>query len=230
MFRYGLVFLLFLSLSLPAAAETVYTVYIEAGRDNTLIEDPAGGLSNGAGPDFFVGRTNQPEGQSIRRGVIFFELAEVIPGNAVIQSVSLRLYQDANNADQRLISLHRLLDDWGEGTSFSAGGGGAAATAGDSTWLYSFYPQIFWSHEGGNFTGQSSAWQNVGGIGFYTGESTDSLIKDVEFWLKKPNKNFGWIIIGDEDNPQTVKRFASRENPDARFQPLLEVTYSLASY
>jgi len=222
--RIGPVFLLFLFLALPAAAETVF---IEAGRDNTLIEDPAGAFSNGAGPGFFVGRNNQPEGLSIRRGVIFFELAGVIPGNAVIQSVSLRLYQDANNADQRLVSLHRLLDDWGEGTSFSSGGGGAAATAGDATWLYSFYPQIFWSHEGGNFTGQSSGRQFVGGPGFYTWESTDALMKDVGFWLRKPNKNFGWIIVGDEDAPQTVKRFASRENLTLEFRPRLEVTYML---
>ncbi len=222
--RYGFALLFLLYFSLPAAAETVS---LEASRDNTLIEDPAGALSNGAGPDFFVGRTNQPEGQSIRRGVIFFELAGVIPANAVIQSVSLRLYQDANNADQRLVSVHRLLDDWGEGTSFSTGGAGAAATVGDATWLYSFYPQIFWSHEGGNFTGQSSARQYVGGPGFYTWDNADGLIKDVAFWLKKPQKNFGWILIGDEDNPQTVKRFASRENLTTEFRPRLEVTYLL---
>ena len=47
------------------------------------------------------------------------------------------------------------------------------------------------------------------------------------YWLKHPEKNFGWILIGDETEPQTAKTFASRENPDETLRPLLEVEYSL---
>ena len=42
-------------------------VHIPADRDNTLIEDPDGALSNGTGLAFFAGRTNQSM-FSIRRG------------------------------------------------------------------------------------------------------------------------------------------------------------------
>lgn len=202
-------------------------VSIEASRDNTLIEDPAGAYSNGSGPYFFVGRTNQSEGLSIRRAVIYFDVAGAIPGNAIIESVSLRLYQEGNNPDQRLVSLHRIIDDWGEGASSGTGGQGALSQPGDATWLHTFYPDYFWSQEGGDFTGGSSAWQYVGGPGYYTWGSTDSLIKDVQLWLKKPHKNFGWILIGDEDNPQTVKRFTSRENLNTALKPLLNVSYRL---
>jgi hypothetical protein len=223
MCKCGLVLLFVLFFSLQATAETMS---IEAGRDNTLIEDPAGAYSNGSGPNFFVGRTNQPEGSNIRRGVIYFDLTAV-PGKAAIESVSLTLYQDANNPDQRLIGLHRLIDDWGEGASSSSGGQGALSQPGDATWLHTLYPGNFWSHEGGNFTGESSAWQFVGGLGYYTWENADGLVKDVQFWLKKPQKNFGWTLIGDEDNPQTVKRFASRENLNTAFRPVLTVIYRL---
>ena len=222
--RCGLVLLFLLFFSLQAAAETVS---IEAGRDNTLIEDPAGAYSNGSGPYFFVGRTNQPEGSSIRRGVIYFDVAGAISENVVIEGVSVTLYQDASNPDQRLIGLHRLIDDWGEGASSSAGGQGALSQAGDATWLHTFYPGYFWSREGGNFTGESSAWQYVGGFGYYTWENADGLVKDVQFWLKKPQKNFGWTFIGDEDYPQTVKRFASRQNLNTAFRPVLTVIYRL---
>ena len=39
---------------------TTVTMTVEAGRDATLIEDPDGGLANGAGPALFVGRRHRP--------------------------------------------------------------------------------------------------------------------------------------------------------------------------
>jgi hypothetical protein len=61
--------------------------------------------------------------------------------------------------------------------------------------------------------------------GYYIWGSTDRLVHDVDYWLRHPEKNFGWIIIGDENESQTVKRFASRENPDPDLVPVLEVNY-----
>ena len=59
----------------------------------------------------------------------------------------------------------------------------------------------------------------------YTWESTVHLVQDVTLWGAFGGNNHGWILIGDEDEPQTAKSFASRENPDAALRPVLEITY-----
>jgi hypothetical protein len=223
MFRFLWITLLFVLISLPASADTVY---VEASRDNTLIEDPDGALSNGAGPAFFAGRTNQLE-NSIRRGVIHFEVADALPRNAIIESVYLTLHGTQANDDIRLISLHRLLDDWGEAGSSRNGGAGAPAEDGDATWLHTFYDDFFWVHEGGQFIPSANAIQEVGGTGSYTWGSTPCMVGNVRQWLKNPQRNFGWLIMGDESEPQTAKRFDSRENENPDFCPLLEINYRL---
>jgi hypothetical protein len=201
------------------------TVYIGASGDNTLIEDPDGARSNGAGPAIFAGRTNQ-QMNSIRRGVIYFDVASALPADAAVESVSLTLYMTKANNIDRLIRLQRLQRDWGEGASSSGGGQGAPAEPGDATWLHTFYPDTSWGRDGGQYAGRVSAGMMVGDVvGDYTWGSTDRMVQDVNRWLKHPEKNFGWIIIGDESAPQTVVPFASRENPDPDTVPVLEVTY-----
>lgn len=210
---------------LPALTQAE-TILIEAGADNTLIEDPNGALSNGAGPALFAGRTNQPM-NSTRRAVLNFDVAAAIPPDAVVDSVVLTLFnQKALNGD-RTLTLHRLKAQWGEGASASGGGSGAPAQPGDATWLHTFYPDSYWSKEGGKFVKRASASQVViDAIGFFSWGSTDRMVDDVDRWLKHPAKNFGWILIGDETAPQSVKTFASRENPDESLRPVLEVTYT----
>ena len=87
--RTGIALVLFLA---PAAA-TAETVLIDAARDTTLIEDPDGALANGSGPVFFAGRTNQGQ-NSVRRGLVFFDVAAVVPGNASVESVRVRRRAD----------------------------------------------------------------------------------------------------------------------------------------
>ena len=52
-------------------------VSIVASQDNTLWEDDNGTTSNGAGENLFVGRNG---GGQIRRAVLKFDVAAVIPG------------------------------------------------------------------------------------------------------------------------------------------------------
>jgi hypothetical protein len=52
-------------------------------------------------------------------------------------------------------------------------------------------------------------------------------VADTRIWIATPQKNFGWILLEDETAPQSVKSFASREEPDPSLRPVLEVTYSL---
>ena len=215
-----------LLITLPASAMTV-TAYIEASRDNTLFEDPAGALSSGAGPALFAGRTNQPM-NSIRRGIIYFDVASALPANAVIKDASLMLYMTKANNINRVITLHRLLRDWGEGASVSSGGRGAPAEPGDATWLHTFYPDTFWNREGGHYVGRVSARLAVGDvIGYYASGSTKQMVQDIHRWLKRPGMNYGWMLKGEESVPQTVVPFASREHPDPDRVPLLEVIYKV---
>ena len=226
--------LLFVSLPLIPMLSTADEVLIVAGADNTLYEDSLGSVSNGSGAIMVAGRTNG-EVDSIRRAVLFFDVAGNIPHGAVVESVALSLYLNKGNGGAREMRLHRLLTDWGEGASVKDGGGlGATAEPGDATWLHTFYPDAFWGSDGGRYVGRVSASQSVGTAGgnndhagSYTWPSTDRLVDDVRRWVKKPSRNYGWILVGDESVKQTAKQFASRESVSPELRPMLEVTYSL---
>ena len=226
--------LLFVSLPLIPMLSTADDVLIVAGADNTLYEDSLGSVSNGSGAIMVAGRTNG-EVDSIRRAVLFFDVAGNIPHGAVVESVALSLYLNKGNGGAREMRLHRLLTDWGEGASVKDGGGlGATAEPGDATWLHTFYPDAFWGPDGGRYVGRVSASQLVGTAGgdndlagSYTWPSTDRLVDDVRRWVKKPSMNHGWILVGDESVKQTAKQFASRESVSPELRPMLEVTYSL---
>lgn len=116
-------------------------VTLTAVADNTLYEDTnaSAQVSNGAGPNFYVGDSwHQAAGLAIRRGVLQFDLSS-IPANATIDSVTLTLHLSKTKAaTAETVSLNRLLQNWGEGTSDSTGMG-AAATTNDATWLDTFW-------------------------------------------------------------------------------------------
>jgi len=207
----------------PVCAEMVD---IPADRDNTLIEDPDGALANGLGRAFFAGSTNQAA-FGIRRGLIRFDVAAALPKNALIDRVFLSLYQNSNNVAPSAVSLHRVLDDWGEGASFTGGGGGAPAEPGDATWLHTFYDYDFWVQEGGHFIPHASATEVVADTDYYTWQSTVNLVNDVRLWLHAPQQNFGWLVMGDEDTQGSAKRFDSREGQEDDQHPVLTVEYHL---
>lgn len=229
--------LIFLSLQLIPFASPAepQAVYIVAGADNTLYEDPDGAVANGAGGFMLVGRNNLQQ-DSIRRAVLYFDVAGQLPHGAIVEQAVLSLYLERGNGGERVLNLHRLLSDWGEAGSDVAGGGlGAPAQEGDATWLHSFYPDAFWGRDGGRYSGRVSASQLVGDPvvgdidtpGVYQWGSSDRMVQDVRRWLNHPEKNFGWILLGDESAPQTVKRFSTRDNVDPDLRPVLEVHYSM---
>jgi hypothetical protein len=213
-------------LLLAPAFAMAESLVIEAGRDTTLIEEPEGGLANGSGPAFFVGRTNQGQ-DSVRRALIYFDVSAALPANARVESVRLTLYMTPSNSTSRPITLHRLLAGWGEGASFASGGGGDFSVPGDATWIHTFYDDEFWVRPGGRFVPRASASRDVAGSGFYTWEGTRKMVANVRSWLAAPHRNSGWILLGDEATPQSVKSFASREDPDPLLRPVLEVRYQL---
>ena len=131
----------------------------------------------------------------------------------------------AGDAD---VGLHLVLADWQEGAADASGneGSGADADQGDVTWTQRLFKSLDWDTPGGDFTPDASAAVTVAGIGSYTWQSTTQLVADVQGWLDDPAANFGWLILGDESNLQTAKRFASKENPDEEFRPALTVEYT----
>ena len=200
--------------------------FLPADRDTTLIEDPDGAFSNGTGPAFFVGQTNQPAG-SLRRGLVRFDVASAMPRGAILESVVLHLTALSGNPGASSVRISRVLADWGEGASFSTGGRGAPSETGDATWIHTFYDTEFWKHTGGQFVRSSSAAFVVDGPGEYLVTSGPRMLADVRLWTAAPSRNFGWILIGDESRPQSVQPFASRESSDPAAVPGLEIVYRL---
>ena len=217
---------LLFSSCLLATAVFASEVNIPADRDTTLIEDAEGDVANGSGPNLFVGLTNQAA-HGIRRGLLRFDVAGALPANAVIDGIVLRLYQNSSNPEPGTVTLHRVLDDWGEGKSSKTGGRGAPAEPDDATWLHTFYDHRHWSHPGGHYIPDVNTTAVVNDKNLYIWKSTDSLVNDVRLWLHEAKRNYGWLLMGDENTRGSVKRFASREAADSNQHPMLTIEYHL---
>jgi hypothetical protein len=230
------------SAALPTAvAETITLV---PSKDNTIIQwSPATPesnplLSNGLG-DIFVGRTGQdgpePAATSIRRGLVRFDVAESVPTGAQITAATLTMRDVRGLNGDPTVRLHRVLQDWGEGTSFFQGGQGTAATNGDVTWLHTFYnsadPEASrrWDVEGGDFDLMPSAESLMvgdAGEGRLFSWSSPKMAADLQSWLNDPVENFGWMLLGDELQSQSAIRFNSRESTDPpNMPPTLTIEY-----
>lgn len=213
--------------SLAAATCTAFaqvTVNLQAQKDNTIWDDQ-GNLyaSNGVGPYLFVG--NNDVGNT-RRALLKFDLS-AIPAGSTITNVTLTLHESRSRAGTQTVTLHRLLADWGEGTSNSGnpGGGGDIPTPGDVTWIHRFFDTLVWTAPGGDFVTTPSASAAIpGSSGFYSWTSP-GMVSDAQSWLDNPASNFGWIVVGNETTNQTAYRFDSRENGTLANRPVLSITY-----
>ena len=205
----------------PAVGDVVF---IGAMKDNTLYQSDAGARSNGLGQNMVVGTNSNT---NIRRALIAFDIAGNIPAGATILSVALTLHAEQAPNGERTIDLHRVLNDWGEGTSDAGerGGSGADSTPGDATWLHTFYDSDLWANAGGDFDPAVSASQTVDSMGFYTWDSTSALVADVQFWLDNPGMSYGWMLRNDESQASTGKLLDTHEHPDESRRPSLRVEY-----
>ncbi len=198
-------------------------INIMPSKDNTLYEyDPAeGDHSNGAGFHFFAGENGMGE---LRRGVFAFDVAGTIPAGSTIIAVTLSMNMSMAQAGAVTVELHKLLADWGEGTSHApmGEGDGAPATPNDATWRHRFFDSVFWTTQGGDFSPTVSASQSVGVIGQYTWSSAQ-MVADVQSWLDNPASNFGWLVLGDESAIATAKRFDTRESASP---PMLTIEFN----
>jgi hypothetical protein len=212
-----------LALAPAARAETVVLV---ATKDNTIYSE-SGGTSNGAGSHCFAGK--QATGWA-RRALVRFDVAGGVPAGATITSakLTLRLSKSAGGDDN--VTLHRMLQSWGEAGSNASGeeGAGAPAQPGDATWTYREHATLAWSSAGGEFTAAPSATKLVSwSYGDYVWGSTPALVADVQAWLDQPSQNHGWLVRGNEASAYTAKRFDTREHPTASYRPRLTIEYTL---
>ncbi|NNL56638.1 MAG: DNRLRE domain-containing protein, partial [Pseudomonadales bacterium] len=189
--------------------------------------------SCGAGPGLFSGRTDNAD---LRRALLKFDIAAVVPAGSTIDSVSLTLQvsrsQDSQDAT---MTLHPLTRDWGEGNvdCSTAGGGGEGlpAGSGDATWLDAEFGTTNWSSNGADFTLAASgtaavpAGNNTLGTWDSVAAGNSAMVSDVQSWLDNPATNHGWIVVGDETRNKSARRFDSREGAP---QPVLEVNFTTA--
>ena len=129
--------------AIPHSLSVAAQVSLEAVRDNTIYGE-ATGNSNGEGDHFIAGKSGTSVG--LRRGLIAFDVSG-LPSPIQIDRVALELKFQGTTPQEtqsRVVSVHRLLANWGEGTSdpgpggVSGAGNGASATPNDATWNYRF--------------------------------------------------------------------------------------------
>ena len=123
------------------------------------------------------------------------------------------------------VALFRLTSEWSEGSSQGGQGEGAGGPIQglDATWKNRIHPAHAWTKRGGDFEIEPSASSIVRDPGQYTW-SGSRLNADVQSWINGTHSNYGWILIGDESDSITAKRFSSRTGPSS---PVLEIEYIL---
>jgi hypothetical protein len=219
-------------LVLPSASRAD-TITLIASRDTTIFRDLPSN-SDGAGAALFVGNITN---SSPRRALLDFNIADNIPAGSTITGVQLRLVLEQTGPAEtraRPIELHRLLADWGEGTTGRgtpanrSGRGFATPADGTSaTWSHRFYNTMPWTNAGGDFAAAASGSTLVGTArGTFVWDSTPDMVNDVQSWLQDPSSNFGWILLDNESTASTARRFDSREAATSTLRPALEITYS----
>lgn len=181
---------------------------LDPAKDNSIFAEE---LSNATG-NLFAGTS--PVG-NLRRALLTFDLTSLPVGSRFSSAIlQLNVNQiEAGTASQRNSILHKVLESWGEGTSFSATGG-AAPTESDATWLYRNFSSsspTAWSTDGGQYSSAISSSLAVNGTGLWAWQSAQ-LLNDVHAWAGTPSTNQGWILRSDEGINSTTKRIDSRES------------------
>jgi hypothetical protein len=206
---------------LVVGAASAEVATFDAIAHGTLYESTGDQLANGLGQHLFAGNNGM---DLTRRGLLRFDPDGL--GDVVVESAVLRLHVSQANATPSGVSLHRVLSDWGVGSTDASGGegGGGPATPGSATWTHAFFGKVPWANAGGDFDALALASAKVGDLGWYEW-SGDALAEAVQGMIDDPSSNFGWLLQGDESMASTAKRFDSMfAAPE--FRPQLVVTYS----
>ena len=181
---------------------------IEPSQDNTVAQELADN-SSGACDSIFAGNTDNGD---VRRALIQFDLSS-IPSGSIINSVTLSMAvtRGSNHVDSNF-TLHPNNAAWVEGVEGCGvrGGGQGEPSTGGVTW--NTMPGFGAASGSTLINNTTPVWS-----------STAGMVSDVQGWLDDPATNFGWVVIGDELNPTTTRRFDSREGGSP---PLLTVDFT----
>jgi hypothetical protein len=221
--------LLFLCFAITSAHAQVNFLDVLPNKDNTLYADAAGAISNAKGQHIFAGNTGNG---AQRRAILSFDVAAVVPAGAIVDSVRMTLHMSMTRADATPVFLHRVLADWGDGTSQApdgSEGAGGPSQPNDWTWTHTFWFQEMWQNNGGDFQSPADDTLDVNDVGFYTWGPTPQMTAAVQQWLDDPTTNFGWLLRGDESTEMTAKRFDSLENTEEANRPRLRVFYTIST-
>lgn len=235
MFRPALTMALMLSALFTNEGAMAASVTMYPTQDTTIFSDNESHAS-GVGGFAFAGTTASG---TFRRALISFDLSAIAPGSQVTM-VTFSLTVDRATGGIAPMALHRLLASWGTGASDGGtSGAGALAQPGDATWSHRRFGDLSAQWEdgtgalsaGGWFVPTPSATRDVGGPDTYVWSATlapgsnHALVADVQDWVDRPDTNFGWILVGDEANDRSAKRFYSADAPDllASLRPTLTI-------
>lgn len=208
------------------AHEGVVQIKLPAAADTTLFQTSPG--NNLGGSDTLIVGANARGDRN--RALVRFDPGGTVPTNAAVLavSVSFNVVNANNNAPPVILSLHRLLRSWSEGTK--TGNNGAPAAAGESTWNHRSTPDQVWSQPGAaapdDFAANASASVEVTALGEIVFSGSSQLALDVQHWIEHPEENFGWLLVSNAETvPQSTRRLASRENTN--HPPALHLEYKV---
>lgn len=221
-----------LTLALLAAPAWADTVSVPASKDNTLVEDAGGATSNGAGVHAYTGTTNSLVD---RRFVMAFDLTGAVPSGSTVNSVTLSLRNERiafGGPSPETQTLHRMTQDWGEGTSNAGAPGpgansglGAPSTSGDATWIHTFFNTATWTNPGGDFVATPSGTFNMNSVGLHT-VTSPGMTADVQTWIDNPASNYGWLLKDGDEVMGTAIRWSSRESATPADRPTLTIDFT----
>ena len=207
-----------------------YMISIIPEKDNTIYDDsPPPEWSNGWGDNILSGMDS---GGDLKRALMKFDIEGSVPDGATITSVNLTLYCDmVDSSNSETLRINKLNRSWGEESSHAFGDeqDPYGAQLGDATWNFAYFNPIMWTTPGGDFTVAPSAFVTIDLADRYYTWSSGTMISDVQGWLDNAGTNNGWILIGNEGSPSTVKRFGSRSNRTVSHMPVLDITYTIDS-
>jgi len=203
------------TLALTGMQAFAATATITPSQDNTLAEELPDN-SSGACDSIFSGNIDDQAVPGARRALIQFDIAGQIPPGSTITSVTLSMAvtRGSNHVDSTFY-LHPVTVPWVEGVEGCGvrGGGQGEPSTGGATW----------TTMNSSYNATSSGETLVNNTAPVWG-STAVMVADVQDWLDNPGNSNGWMVIGDEANPTTTRRFDSREGANP---PSLFVTFDL---
>lgn len=205
-------FLAAIALSLTVMQVYAATTTINPSQDNTVAEELSDN-SSGACDSVFSGNTDNGDA---RRALMQFDIAGAIPAGSTINSVTLNMVVTrGSNHVNSTFTLHPVQAAWVEGVEGCGvrGGGQGEPSTGGVTWN---------TQPGSGAVSGSTLINTTTPVWDSTAGGNGGMLTDVIDWYINPGNNNGWVLIGDEVNPTTSRRFDSREGGSA---PVLTVDF-----